>query len=171
MACDDEAAFRQEGVEQGGKELAAPDVPEGAEWELLAAGSKPEERALTADEEFEAECEALEEEGYYDSPAYKERQAQAKQEVLDRIAEAVVTPPDMVNSPPHYNTAEIEAIDVMRAALGEVWFEGYCLGCVLKYTLRAGYKGEAAQDLAKARWYLRMATGDDPREDMRTGGA
>lgn len=31
---------------------------------------------------------------------------------------------------------------------------GFCLGNVVKYVLRAGKKGDALEDLKKARWYL-----------------
>lgn len=59
---------------------------------------------------------------------------------------------DMVNAPPHYKAAGIEAIDVIEA------FDlGYHLGNVVKYILRSGRKGPALEDLKKARWYLDRA--------------
>jgi hypothetical protein len=57
---------------------------------------------------------------------------------------------DMVNRPPHYVTGSMEAIDVMEA------FElNLHLGNALKYILRAGKKGDAKEDIAKAVWWLK----------------
>jgi hypothetical protein len=43
----------------------------------------------------------------------------------------------------------MEAIDVIEA-----FSLGFRLGNAVKYILRAGRKGEAVEDLKKARWYL-----------------
>lgn len=63
---------------------------------------------------------------------------------------------DPVNHPKHYKLEglDIEAIDVIRAALGAEGFEAYCIGNALKYLLRQGKKDPAKQDQAKARTYL-----------------
>ena len=60
---------------------------------------------------------------------------------------------DMVNSPPHYNQGDIEAIDAIEAALGHEGFKAYCRGNILKYSWRAEHKN-GLQDMEKARWYL-----------------
>jgi len=60
---------------------------------------------------------------------------------------------DMVNSPPHYNSAGIECIDAIQAALTPEEFRGYCKGNNLKYTWRERYKNKT-EDLNKAAWYL-----------------
>lgn len=60
---------------------------------------------------------------------------------------------DAVNKPPHYNNGGIEAIDYIKQQLGS-GFKGYLEGNVLKYIHRHKYKGNAKQDLEKARWYL-----------------
>jgi hypothetical protein len=53
-------------------------------------------------------------------------------------------------SPNHYKTTSgLEAIDVI-----ESFRLGYRLGNAVKYILRAGKKGPAGTDLAKAIWYL-----------------
>lgn len=65
--------------------------------------------------------------------------------------------PDMVNHPPHYQTDGIECIDAILAALGRDGFVAYCRGNSIKYSWRAGKKGQAAQDLRKAAWYLNRA--------------
>jgi hypothetical protein len=70
---------------------------------------------------------------------------------------------DMVNSPAHYNQSSIECIDSIRAALGDEGFIAYCRGNAIKYNWRAGHKVDAKEDLQKAAWYSRMASGDDPR--------
>ena len=58
---------------------------------------------------------------------------------------------ETVNHPDHYNSGEYEAIEVIRdAGLGE----GFCLGNVLKYILRAKHKETEVDDLKKAQWYL-----------------
>ena len=69
---------------------------------------------------------------------------------------------DMVNSPAHYKLVmpdgdEIEAIDVIYAALGSFQTVAYCRGAAIKYLLRADKKGAYAQDLRKAAWYCDYA--------------
>ena len=59
------------------------------------------------------------------------------------------TPPDMVNSPPHYTTGGIEVIDFIEAK-----GFNYRLGNAIKYISRASNKGHYLQDLEKAQWYL-----------------
>ena len=62
--------------------------------------------------------------------------------------------PDLVNSPPHYTQGGIETIDFIKAKLTDEEFTGYLKGNVIKYLTRADLKGNPAQDLAKAKWYL-----------------
>lgn len=64
---------------------------------------------------------------------------------------------DPVNRPPHYQ-GKVECIDAIEAALGPEGFAAYCRGSAIKYTYRAGKKGDAAQDINKAQWYLRRMT-------------
>ena len=56
---------------------------------------------------------------------------------------------DLVNHPEHYNShpSGIECIDVVQHM-------SFCLGSAVKYIWRAGLKGDAAEDLRKAIWYL-----------------
>lgn len=68
--------------------------------------------------------------------------------------EAQNAAPDLVNLPPHYQSANgIECIDAIEAALTPEEFRGFCKGNALKYTWREKHKGRD-QDLAKAAWYL-----------------
>jgi hypothetical protein len=56
---------------------------------------------------------------------------------------------DPVNHPPHYKTGGIETIDFIESK--EL---NYRLGNVIKYITRADHKGNRAEDLKKALWYL-----------------
>lgn len=72
---------------------------------------------------------------------------------LERIAasKSIVfqtSTPDPVN-PAHYKFSGIEPIQAIEA-----WNLGFCLGNTVKYISRAGRKGDALEDLRKARWYL-----------------
>ena len=55
----------------------------------------------------------------------------------------------MVNNPPHYQAGGMDAITVIEA-----FAPNYHRGNALKYLLRAGKKGELAEDLRKAIWYI-----------------
>ncbi|MFA5216909.1 DUF3310 domain-containing protein [Sulfuricurvum sp.] len=54
-----------------------------------------------------------------------------------------------VNHPSHYNSGKFEVIDVI-----EDWALNFHLGNVVKYIARSGKKGDAIEDLKKAKWYL-----------------
>lgn len=62
---------------------------------------------------------------------------------------------DEINNPKRYDLFPdgMQAIDVIRAALTQEEFSGYCKGNFLKYRLRAGEKGDALKCLGKAEWY------------------
>lgn len=55
--------------------------------------------------------------------------------------------PDLVNEPPHYKQFPVEVITITERL-------NFCLGNVVKYVLRADFKGSKLEDLKKARWYL-----------------
>lgn len=63
---------------------------------------------------------------------------------------------ETVNHPKHYQATfrgePLEVIDVIEA-----FGLDFNLGNAVKYILRAGKKGPAAEDLAKARWYIERA--------------
>ena len=65
----------------------------------------------------------------------------------------VILPPHRgdapIARPAHYTFSRVEPISVIEA-----WGLGFHLGNVVKYISRAGRKGDALQDLKKARWYL-----------------
>ena len=55
----------------------------------------------------------------------------------------------------YYNHGKIEAIDAIESACtGLTGYEGFLTGTVLKYMFRWRWKGTAAADLRKARYYL-----------------
>jgi hypothetical protein len=60
-------------------------------------------------------------------------------------------PEEKVDHPKHYGGEDnpYEAIKVIEA-----WDLGFNLGNVVKYISRSGKKGDALEDLQKARWYL-----------------
>lgn len=61
---------------------------------------------------------------------------------------------DMVNSPEHYNTYGMEAIDVIENSMTREEFLGYLKGNALKYIIRYRLKGKPEQDINKSIWYL-----------------
>ena len=61
---------------------------------------------------------------------------------------------DLVNSPVHYKTGDIECIDAIEASLSKEAFRGYLKGNIEKYIWRYETKGNPQQDLKKAQWYL-----------------
>ena len=75
---------------------------------------------------------------------------------------------DAVNHPAHYKLPgmDAEAIDVIRAVLGDEGFKAYCHGNVIKYVIRADNKG-GVEDLRKARVYLdwEIEAAEPPKED------
>ena len=53
----------------------------------------------------------------------------------------------------HYENLEIEPIEVMRKDLSREEFKGYLKGNIIKYILRAPYKGQEDSDYKKAAQY------------------
>lgn len=70
---------------------------------------------------------------------------------------------DTVDHPNHYTAYPVEVISqikaVLRMAYGEDAFKAYCLGNEIKYRMRAGMKGDAAEDIAKAQKYREFREG------------
>ena len=56
---------------------------------------------------------------------------------------------DMVNHPPHYTShaSGVECIQITEHM-------GFCIGNAVKYLWRADLKGDAIEDLKKARFYI-----------------
>ena len=62
---------------------------------------------------------------------------------------------DMVYYPPHYTVGGYEALDVIRAKLSPEEWQGAMKFNVLKYLMRANYKGHHDQDCEKALFYMK----------------
>jgi hypothetical protein len=60
---------------------------------------------------------------------------------------------DNVNNPKHYNKFAKETIEIIEFSLTLKQFQGYLIGNILKYRLRAGYKKNRKEDLKKSNWY------------------
>ena len=75
--------------------------------------------------------------------------------------------PDMVNSPAHYKSGDVECIDAMVSAFGKKRVQEYAEIAAFKYVWRQGKKDDANEDKKKGIWYLRYSRGDDPRKDKQ----
>ncbi len=75
-------------------------------------------------------------------------------EIRDALNEDVAGAVDVVNSPPHYKTGGIEAIEGIEASMGPEAYAGYLKGNIMKYMWRYERKGKPVEDLKKAQWYL-----------------
>lgn len=62
---------------------------------------------------------------------------------------------DDVNNPRHYTVGGYEALDVIKAKLTPEEFIGAMKFNVLKYLMRANYKGHHDQDCEKAQFYVK----------------
>ena len=78
-----------------------------------------------------------------------------------------MTSDDTINHPVHYTAhpSGVECIEIAEHM-------NFCLGNALKYIWRAGLKGDAVENLKKARWYVdreieRLRRGK--RADSRSG--
>ena len=72
-------------------------------------------------------------------------------EIRDALNDGVV---DVVNSPSHYKSGGIEAIEGIEASMEPEAYAGYLKGSVMKYLWRYEKKGKPIEDLKKARWFL-----------------
>ena len=61
---------------------------------------------------------------------------------------------DPVNSPMHYASGGIEAIEALEACMSPEAFRGFLKGNVMKYVWRYENKN-GLEDLKKAKWYLK----------------
>lgn len=64
----------------------------------------------------------------------------------------------------HYQQARIQPIQILQMYLPPEQFIGYLRGCVIKYKLRAGAKGDTMGDAEKAeqyaQWYAQALNGE-----------
>lgn len=98
------------------------------------------------------------------SPELKERErirgkwsrwCVTEEEITDMMPDTPIKKKeDVVNSPSHYNTGGVEAIQAIEASMSKEAFQGYLKGNCMKYIWRMSYKGKAKEDTLKAQWYL-----------------
>ena len=68
---------------------------------------------------------------------------------------------DQVRHPSHYTAYPVEVIEIIKAVLGPEGFTAYCFGNEIKYRMRAGLKGDNAQeDISKAMTYKIFREGE-----------
>lgn len=60
-------------------------------------------------------------------------------------------------TPPHYQTTQLQPIEVIRSLFSPSEFRAFCIGNIIKYLGRYQHKGDALGDLRKARDYLEWA--------------
>ena len=78
-----------------------------------------------------------------------ERALALEEEHKEEIAECDGT----AKAQTHYQKASRQPIELMQAIMGAEAFDGFLLGNILKYRLRAGFKGDANKDIEKAAQY------------------
>lgn len=64
---------------------------------------------------------------------------------------------EQVNHPEHYNQYPVEVIEMMQRIWGIENTIIFCQMNAFKYRMRAGSKGDIAEDLNKEKWYLSLA--------------
>ncbi|MDD5353040.1 MAG: DUF3310 domain-containing protein [Candidatus Omnitrophica bacterium] len=66
-------------------------------------------------------------------------------------------PNDDINHPAHYTQLPVETVDIIEAAIADP--VSYHHATVLKYLLRARFKGTMIKDCKKAQWHLNRLIG------------
>jgi len=92
----------------------------------------------------------------------KETKSHSQSEKDMPSVKASTSSSDMVNSPEHYASSNIECIDAMEAMVNQNreylteldGHEQYCWQVIFKYVWRFPFKNNSVEDLKKARWYL-----------------
>lgn len=85
---------------------------------------------------------------YFEKVWYTDDPALEAKRMLDELVQPSSTSADPVNTPTHYqHPSGIEVIEITR-------HESFLRGNVIKYVLRAPYKGNELEDLKKAAKYL-----------------
>jgi hypothetical protein len=75
---------------------------------------------------------------------------------------------ETVHHPKHYKQLPLETIDIIRISLieryGKQGYEAYCFGNEMKYRCRAGFKGDAVEDIGKALKYCEFRKKSESEE-------
>lgn len=98
--------------------------------------------------------------GWYYPPGYEEELEKEEEfdsdEFFQEVYEDALQHMDsVVHHPKHYNQyGDLEVIDIITEATKNMQGDkGYVFGNILKYLLRAPFKGKFEEDVAKANWY------------------
>lgn len=75
-----------------------------------------------------------------------------------------------VETPSHYvlEGLDVKSIDVIRSVLGQYGFIKFCLGCAMKYLIRAGKKDSFYKDIEKAVNFLNYILETRGEEDAES---
>ena len=103
---------------------------------------------MTINDATPEDWDSLKADRYFDNRPFAEPECE-----LIRPEVPYAPSPDPVEKPAHYRVGEVEAIDYINQQLGS-GVKDYLLGNVHKYLHRHRFKGQAVEDLRKARWYL-----------------
>ena len=76
-----------------------------------------------------------------------------------------MTDKNIIN-PEHYTGSNIECIDAIKAMVGHFGFITYLQCSVMKYLWRFPAKGNPAQDLKKAEWFLQRLIKEIETKDI-----
>lgn len=64
---------------------------------------------------------------------------------------------DNIKNPSHYQILDgVESIQIIASAMTMEAWNGFCLGNIIKYRLRAGNKDALEQDIGKADYYKEL---------------
>ena len=98
--------------------------------------------------------------GWYYPPGYEDWDEEEEEfdsdEFFQEVYEGALQHMDsVVHHPKHYNQyGDLEVIDIITEATKNMQGDkGYVFGNILKYLLRAPFKGKFEEDVAKANWY------------------
>jgi hypothetical protein len=74
---------------------------------------------------------------------------------------------DIINHPSHYTRGKVEVVDIIEDVIAGITsgIVAYHFATVLKYSLRAPFKGAMLQDCRKARWHLDRMIGIIERDE------
>lgn len=89
---------------------------------------------------------------FYVTPSRNKKPGPEDKITLETTESDLCVEDNSVHSPAHYQLGGMEAIDVIDEAVDDP--ASFYRGNAIKYLLRAGKKGDARQDLEKARYYI-----------------
>lgn len=158
-------------LEEKRKQLAEKEVETEEEDTEDWGGYEDWEEELEKEEEEEMVAELYDKkdweykDGWYYPPGYEEDEEEEEfdsDEFFQEVYEDALQHMDsVVHHPKHYNQyGDLEVIDIITEATKNMQGDkGYVFGNILKYLLRAPFKGKFEEDVAKANWYWKYYEG------------